>query len=321
MSIQMFRNATIYRLPRTFPDYPRGSLNAFSEILAAKPARLPGSQELATMGFVAPFGVEDRLAEVAHNAAYLMVEKAERLLPATAIRQAVEAKVREIENSEVRKVYAKEKGQIKDEIVLAKLPHTFIQKSRIGVLIDWPYIIVDTASQKKADQVLTLLRETLGSLPVRPVAVKASPSFSMTNWVRDSSTLREPLSTGESFKSSVPSPGNERLSGTLEDFEAEGMQALLNAGHQIDELRIVVDNAGIFHELTLTKDLVFKGISFDQVIRDQATNDAGEEPHHATLMDATLLLVVQELRFIVRELLDALGGEQLPNDLSGDALI
>ena len=317
-SIQMFRNAMFYRLTcDEVPDWLRTPA-ILNGALAMKPARDPGTQELTTVGFVQPFAVERAYVESSNpRTAYITIEKAERLLPGTAIRQAVAKKVAEIEKEQQRKVYAKEKSRIREEIVHARLPHTFIQKTRISALIDWPYIIVDAASPKKAELLLSLLREALGSLPVRPVTVKAGIESTMTHWVRETVVRGSRLYLGEKFKSSVPSENGESLSGSGVDFNDEKINAILDAGHQVTELALVYANGdGTATDLTLTKNLVLKGIQFDDALKQQAADDCGDDDSFATFQSATLMLVVHELRGIRGELLQALGGEETPKSLS-----
>src|SRR3546814_2641885 len=61
--------------------------------------------------------------------------------------------------------------QIKDEIIQAFLPRAFIRKSGTFAAIDAErgLILVNSASPKKAEDLLSTLREAIGSLPVRPL--------------------------------------------------------------------------------------------------------------------------------------------------------
>ncbi|MGV7910190.1 recombination-associated protein RdgC, partial [Mycobacterium kansasii] len=46
-------------------------------------------------------------------------------------------------------------------------------------------IIVNESSAKKAEDLLSTLREAVGSLPVRPIAVKVAPSATLTDWLKN----------------------------------------------------------------------------------------------------------------------------------------
>ncbi len=102
------------------------------------------------------------------------------------VRDALKEKVDEIENEQMRKVYKKERDQLKDEIVQAFLPRAFIRKSATFAAIApaQGLILVDASSPKRAEDLLSTLREAIGSLPVRPLTVKIAPSATLTDWVK-----------------------------------------------------------------------------------------------------------------------------------------
>src|SRR3546814_12059844 len=93
------------------------------------------------------------------------------MLPGGVVKDALKEKVDEIEAEQMRKVYKKERDQIKDEIIQAFLPRAVIRKSGTFAAIDAErgLILVNSASPKKAEDVLSTLREAIGSLPVRPL--------------------------------------------------------------------------------------------------------------------------------------------------------
>ena len=122
-----FKNLLTYRLTQDVPFEPE----ALEAALASKPARPCASQELTTYGFVAPFGKgEDApLVHVSGDFLLIAARKEERILPGSVVRDALKEKVEEIEAEQMRKVYKKERDQIKDEIIQAFLPRAFIRRS------------------------------------------------------------------------------------------------------------------------------------------------------------------------------------------------
>ncbi|MGR5465609.1 recombination-associated protein RdgC, partial [Photobacterium damselae] len=67
------------------------------------------------------------------------------------------------------------------------LAQAFSKKTifKMVVLRTYGLIVIDTASDKKAEDLLSLLRKTLGSLPAIPlVANKPLPTV-LTSWVRE----------------------------------------------------------------------------------------------------------------------------------------
>ncbi|MCQ8210852.1 recombination-associated protein RdgC, partial [Cutibacterium acnes subsp. acnes] len=66
----------------------------------------------------------------------ISARKEERILPGSVVRDALKENVDEIEAQQMRKVYKKERDQIKDEIIQAFLPRAFIRKSGTFAAID-----------------------------------------------------------------------------------------------------------------------------------------------------------------------------------------
>ncbi|MGV8489062.1 recombination-associated protein RdgC, partial [Pseudomonas aeruginosa] len=91
-----------------------------------------------------------------------------------------------IEVEQARKVYKKERDTIKDEVVMDFLPRAFDEKEVVRAIlnVEQNLIMVLTSSAKKAEDLLSTLREVLGSLPVRPFTVKVAPSATFTDWLK-----------------------------------------------------------------------------------------------------------------------------------------
>ena len=179
-----FKNLLVYRLTQNLAF----DVEALEQALASKRARACESQELTTYGFVAPFGkgADAPLVHVGGDFLLVGARKEERILPGSVVRDAVAEKVEEIETEQMRKVYKKERDQIKDEIVQAFLPRAFIRRSSTFAAIapKLGLILVNSPSPKRAEDLLSTLREVLGTLPVRPATVKISPSATMTDWLK-----------------------------------------------------------------------------------------------------------------------------------------
>lgn len=316
MSIKLLNNVLTYRFTQPIPLH---DLQALSEALQTKAARNPASQELSTMGFIEPLGVDDDYAEpIGAKGIFIAARKSERLLPGKVVKQNVEAKVREIEQEQMRKVYAKEKARIKDEIVQAMMPHAFVSHSRINALICPPYVFVETTSAKKAEDLLSLLRSALGSLPLRPVGTKVSPIVSFTEWVKNPD-LSAPaaFSLGESFQSRGASEESSTLSGKNVDLSEDDIVQLIESGRRVNQLELIWKPEGTSFDIpfTVNEMLGIKGIQWPEELHQQIRDDIGEDESKVTEARATLLLVQDQMIKLLGDLLDALGGEEKPEAL------
>ena len=311
MSINQFRNILIYRIvDPAFQPTPR----QLEEALETKKSRPIAASELSTYGFVEPLGQYEGLVEtVAPGVMLIAALKQEKMLPSRVVKEALDAKIAEIEEEQMRKVYKKERDQLKDDIVQSFLPRAFVTRSRVQALIMPPYIVVDNASQKKAEELLTTLREAPGSLPVRPFAVAVRPTVTMTYWVLNGVLNSVRLSEGEAFQSRAQLDESQTLSGKGVTLSDEDLHQLLRAGqHEVTQLELIHTNQGVETSFTLTESLVLKGIDWPEEVSDQVDRDCGDDAHFATVQRATLLILSRLLREMITDLGEALGGEEIP---------
>ncbi|QRE00639.1 DNA recombination-dependent growth factor [Pseudomonas phage Itty13] len=295
-----FRNALIYRFAQHIDLKP----DALAEALATKPHREPASQELTTYGFVPPFGSE--LVQHVDGAMLIAAKKTERILPGAVVREELAKKVAEIEEQQMRKVYKKEKDQLKDEIVLNLLPRAFLRHKATFAILGEEFIIVDATSARHAEDLLSTLREALGSLPVRPLAVKVAPTASMTDWVKtqeapgdfhllDECDLRDTHEDG----------GIVRCK--RQDLTSEETQLHLTAGKLVTKLSMAWGDKLSF---VLDDKLAIKRLRFEDLLQEQAEKDGGEDAHGQLV--ASLAIAAGSLYELIAALTEALGGEELP---------
>lgn len=178
-----FKNLMVYRLSRDI------TLRAeeMEKQLASMTFTPCGSQDMAKMGWVPPMGSHsDALTHTANGQIIICARKEEKILPSPVIKQALEAKIQKLEADQGRKLKKTEKDSLKDEVLHSLLPRAFSRFSQTMMWIDTVngLIMVDCASAKKAEDTLALLRKSLGSLPVVPLALENPIELTLTEWVR-----------------------------------------------------------------------------------------------------------------------------------------
>jgi recombination associated protein RdgC len=300
-----FKNLLTYRLTQEVPFEPE----ALETALASKPARPCASQELTTYGFVAPFGKGEDAPLVHVSGEYLLIaaRKEERILPSSVVNDAVKEKIEEIETEQMRKVYKKERDQIKDEIIQAFLPRAFIRRSMIFAAIAprQGLILVNSASAKRAEDLLSTLREVMGSLPVRPVTVKAAPSATMTEWVTSQAAEDFHVLDECELRDTHEDGGIVRCK--RQDLKSDEIQLHLGNGKVVTQLALAWQDKLSF---VLDDKTVIKRLKFEELLQEQAEQDGGEEAQQQ--FDASFLLMMMTFKEFLPALFEALGGEEIP---------
>jgi recombination associated protein RdgC len=304
-----FRNLLVYRLTQDLPF----DVQALETALAAKPARPCASQELTTYGFIAPFGKgEDApLVHVSQDFMLIAARKEDRILPGSVVRDALKEKVDEIEAEQMRKVYKKERDQIKDEIIQAFLPRAFIRRSATFAAIapKLGLILVNAASPKRAEDLLSTLREAIGSLPVRPLTVKVAPTATMTEWVKTQQAAEHFTVLDEcELRDTQEDGGIVRCK--RQDLTSEEIQLHLSAGKQVTQLSLAWQDKLSF---VLDDKTIIKRLRFEDLLQDQAEQDGGDDA--LGQQDASFTLMMLTFGEFLPQLFEALGGEEIPQGI------
>jgi recombination associated protein RdgC len=304
-----FRNLLVYRLTQDLPF----DAQALETALAAKPARPCASQELSTYGFIAPFGKgEDApLVHVSQDFMLIAARKEDRILPGSVVRDALKEKVEEIEAEQMRKVYKKERDQIKDEIIQAFLPRAFIRRSATFAAIapKLGLILVNAASPKRAEDLLSTLREAIGSLPVRPLTVKIAPTATMTEWVNTQQAAEHFTVLDEcELRDTQEDGGIVRCK--RQDLTSEEIQLHLSAGKQVTQLSLAWQDKLSF---VLDDKTIIKRLRFEDLLQDQAEQDGGDDA--LGQQDASFTLMMLTFAEFLPQLFEALGGEEIPQGI------
>ncbi|MWV17526.1 recombination-associated protein RdgC [Pseudomonas sp. L-22-4S-12] len=301
-----FRNLLVYRLTQEIAL----DCQALAVALANKLARACASQELSTYGFTAPFGKGPDAPLVHESSGCLLIcaRREERMLPGSVVRDALKEKVDAIEADQQRKVFKKERDQLKDEIVLELLPRAFTRRSSTFAAIDLArgLIFVDAASPKKAEDLLSTLREVIGSLPVRPLSVKIAPTATFTDWMRTEQAAPDFFLLDECELRDTSEDGG-MIRAKRQELAAEEMKLHLSAGKLVTELSLAWQDKLSF---VLDDKLVIKRLKFESLLQDQASKDGGDDT--LSQLDASFTLMMLTFRDFTPALIEALGGEEIP---------
>ena len=179
-----FKNLAVYR----FTDPFSLSAEALEIKLQQQPFRACGAHDEFSFGWTPPLGrASDALVHANNGFFMLCAKKEEKVIPASVINEMLAERVNDIEEREVRKLSAKERTRIKDELIFELLPRAFSFSRKTYAYIDSQggWLVVDAASPKKAEDLLSQLRKCLGSLPVVPIGAGVKPAGILTQWLME----------------------------------------------------------------------------------------------------------------------------------------
>ncbi|QDO75058.1 recombination-associated protein RdgC [Aeromonas caviae] len=300
-----FKNLQVYRFTRPF-ELTAEQLETQLEECAFTPC---GSQDLSRFGWTRPLGKFGRtLTHVANGQILLCARREDKILPTAVIKEALAEKVEAIEYEQGRALKKKEKEALKEELLHTLLPRAFSRTSQTFAWINPAdgLLMVDASSAKKADDVLALLRKSIGSLPVVPVALKNPPEITMTEWLSKSIVPAPFLLEDESeLRSAQQHGGIARFK--QQDLMTDEVKNHLANDKLVTKLAL---SWGESISFVLGDDLSIKRLKFSEELREQNDDVTSEDP--AARLDADFALVTGELSQFIPALFNALGGEEAP---------
>ena len=309
-----FTNLRLYTLTQPLTL----TASALESALASKPHREPASQEMSTAGFVPALGEGATLLAHAGQGAYLVAMKTStRDLKGSVVNEAVKAKVKAIEAEQQRKVYKKERDQIKDELLQTMLPRAFVTHKTTYAVLDLveQRVLVNTQSPGAAEAILSTLRECLGSLPVRPLTVKINPQATMTHWLKTQETP-EGFYLADNCELEESADGGGVVKLKRIDLSSEEVQMHLATGKLCRNLSLAWGDKLTFD---LVDDMGIRRLSFADLLEEQAADEADSEDP-LSYHDVSFVIMLLTLREFLAELLPALGGEEIPQGVSVEQL-
>lgn len=301
------KNSMVYRFSRDI----NLEQNDFSECLSHFVYTPCKELEKSKFGWVPPLGHgTEELVHRSQDWVFISAYKETKELPTAVINKALNEKIKEREKAEDRPLKKSEKDALKDALFTELLPRAFSKYLTINVFVNVKtgFIVVDSSSFNKAENVLALLRKSLGSLPVIPAVPKRDISSTMTEWVKELALPAGFTLEHEAELVSVVKDGGDAKFKN-QDLDATEIKACLDANKVVSKLRMNWQD-----RLSFT--LSDKGAITRLKFSDEIEYQNGDIPHEDVLqrLDADICLIEGEFHQFLTELYGVLGGFEELND-------
>jgi recombination associated protein RdgC len=299
-----FKNIQVYRFTKPFTL----TAEQIHEQLAEQGFQACGSQDRSKIGWVPPLG--ENTSEYVHVAnGYILVccKKQDKVLPAAAVNEVLEEKVSDIQEEEGRKVGRKERMQLKDDILISMLPRAFTRSSKHYAYFSPAEgtLIVNTASANRADELVSSLREALGSLPVIPAISRNIPQQVMSSWLKQG-RVDQDLELGHECELRDPSDEGGIIRCTHQELGSKHILNHIEEGMYVSKVGLC-SSAGI--ECVIDEKLAIKRLVYGDMIQEKVqqvdAQDAAEQ------FDVDFSIMTLELSAFLKQLFRAFGGEDL----------
>ncbi|EEG9490518.1 recombination-associated protein RdgC, partial [Escherichia coli] len=227
-----------------------------------------------------------------------------KILPPPVIQRAIQEKIEKLEQEQARKLKKTEKDSLKDEVLHSLLPRAFSKFSVIQAIYDGSTKrIYINASARQAEDMLALMRKSLGSLPAVPLSVENPIELTLTDWVRDGSAPQGfQMGDAAELKAVLEDGGIARVK--KQDLGSDEISTHLEAGKLVTKLALDWQNRIKF---TLDHNFSLTSVKFADELLEQNSDIDSEDV--AQRLDADFFLLTSEISCLVDALVNALGGE------------
>ena len=292
-----FKNLKLFRLSNTW----NWTADQLDTLLSKEQFVSAGAAAPIAIGWVAPREDDVRFAYSVNKQILCSFRTEKKLLPASVINQFVKVRAIELEEQQGFKPGRKQLKDLKEEVTSALIPRAFSLMRDTRVWIDpvnhW--LVIDTASTSKAEEILSALGKAIYPFPVEPIQVTISPAVAMTQWI---TTGQAPANFSIDQDAELRAGGDKAaaIRYVKHALDSIDIDKHIQAGKQCTRLALTWHDKVSF---VLTDTLDIKRVA-PQDILDESDHQA--PANDAEKFDGEFTLMCAELNQLLTALLEAL---------------
>ena len=278
------------------------SIEQLEEKLQETPFVECGLTQEKSVGWSPPRGeVNGALVESIGGQWLLKLMMESKAVPASVINRKMKERAAQIEATTGRKPGKKESKELKDEAKLDLLPMAFTRQGSVTVWVDPEarLLMIDAGSQGKADEVLTHLAKAMEGLAATPIQTTVSPVAAMSDWLL-SQQPPAGFTVDRECELKAPDESKAVVRYSRHALDIEEVQQHISTGKVPTRLALTWEGRVSF---VLTEGLQIKKVTFvEGVFQDDGSSKDDR-------FDADAAIATGEIRKLIPDLVEALGGE------------
>lgn len=297
-----FKNLTVYRLPADWS----WSAVSLEEALGRRPLQPCSPLEMRSMGWVPP-ATDERLLHALGEHQLVALGVDQKLLPASVVRQEAERRARAQADTQGFPVGRRQMRALKMQVLEELRARALTRRGTTRAWIDprGGWLVVDSASDRRAEELVETLRDTLGSLAVQKVDTERSASACMASWLMQSDAAGA-FSIEQDLELQSGEPAKSIVRYRRHPLDGKDVRAHLTGGKRPTQLGLTWNGRISF---ILTEKLQIKRIEFLEVAPERGDE---EEIDPAEQFDLDFAVMAGELSKLIAELIRELDGQQSP---------
>lgn len=294
-----FKNLVIYRLPAGWSV----AAAELEERLAQRVLQTCGPYDMQTSGWAFPSPAE-RFVHTVQRQHLIALAVDQKLLPASIIRQVTLERAASLQQEQGYPVGRRQMRELKERVTeeLRARALTKRRMTRAWIDPDNGWFVVDAAGIPRAEELVTVLRETLETFPVQLLETESSAARGMASWLMlGDAPLRFAIDQDLELQAADKTKATIRYS--RHPLEGKEIQAHLSSGKYATQLGLTWNDRIAF---VLTEKLQLKRVQFLDINKDQP-EDEQRDPQEQ--FDIDFALMAGELAQLLSDLEQALGGQ------------
>lgn len=290
------KNAKLFTLPEDFEI----DTETLSENLKEDKLKPCGPQDTNSNGWLTPFKTGEMMCLQTGDAQLINMGTEEKVIPSSVVNQRLDKDIAKIQQETGNKVGRKQKGDMKQEILFDILPTALTKLKRTAAYIDnkLKLLIVDTPSTPQAENVVTQIRQSLGSFKAQAYGPSSSMATIMTKWITDG-TPPEHFAFGSSIVLETLDEAKSIIRAKNVNFNTDEIQRHIDNGYLVTHIGLTYNDRIDF---TLTHEFGIKSIKFTDIVQDELDHENIDSEEQ--LLDSRFTLSSLELRELITSLMN-----------------